>query len=93
MNEKFDRSKLPELLGKQEFHLDLTPDDHLPIRILTAYLCQCGARWGVGGVDDNIKEIYEVMNKDQEKRAEIIRQAIKHLENFLYTIPDLKVNS
>lgn len=70
------RLKGPEPLPS----VDATPDDDYPIRILEAFLHNTGLRWELTNCDERLHQIYDAMNEAQEKRAEILRQAITTLK-------------
>ena len=68
---------LPKLTQEPIIHVDATPDDDYPLRILKAYRENCNVRWSDtpdGG--DSSKWLFKQMNKDCEKRAEILDRAI-----------------
>lgn len=71
--------KLPKITKEAVLYIDATPDKEYPIRILEAYLENANAMWIVDGIEDNTKLIYDVMNKDQEKRIVILEKAISIL--------------
>lgn len=62
-------------------HVDATPDDEYPLRILRAYRENCNVRWQVDGNIDS--RVYDMMNKHCEQRAVILGRAIKVLEQHL----------
>lgn len=72
---------LPEVL-----FLDATPDEGYPLRILKAYRQQCDCRWSTTtDADGTVNPVLdpaalEQMNKDNDKRAEILDRAIALLE-------------
>ncbi|KKN91139.1 hypothetical protein LCGC14_0220040 [marine sediment metagenome] len=55
-------------------HVDATPDDEYPLRILRAYRENCNVRWEVSGDIDSLP--YDVMNEACEQRAKILDKAI-----------------
>ena len=73
--------ELPKLTKEPMLHVDLTPNEDLPLRILKAYREDCNCNWAEdtdGGEVKNPLLIY--MNKNNEERAEILDKAIKILE-------------
>ncbi len=62
-------------------HVDATPDDEYPLRILRAYRENCNVRWEVSGDIDS--RPYDVMNEACEQRARILDEAIVKLESGL----------
>lgn len=74
------RPRLPEVTKSPILHVDMTPDDDLPVRILKAYLQNCDTRWVVEGLGKSVTRVYDAMNEAQGKRAEILKRAITSLE-------------
>lgn len=60
--------------------VDATPDEDYPVRILEAYIKRTECKWMVHGCTDGLRQIYDAMNEAQDKRAEILREAIAHLK-------------
>jgi hypothetical protein len=60
-------------------HIDVTPNDGLPLRILQAYRVDCDMRWAktTDGVEDT--PLIRALNDLQEQRAEILDRAIAQL--------------
>ena len=56
--------------------IDLTPDAGLAVRILSAYADNCCIKWDVEGLNAEVTGVYDQMNADQDRRAEILRVAI-----------------
>ena len=71
--------KLPDLTKQPLLNVDLTPNNDLPLRILKAYRENCDVRWvtNTNGECDN--PLFDIMNKDCERRAIILDRAIKYL--------------
>lgn len=67
-------------------HVDSTPDNEYPLRILRAYRENCNVRWQADGKIDS--KIYDVMNEHCEQRAIILDRAIAILE----TMQDQKID-
>jgi environmental stress-induced protein Ves len=66
---------------KQEYmHVDSTPDDEYPIRILKMYRFACDTEFSVTGLGEEISEIYDIMNQAQRERAKLLDEAIGTLE-------------
>ena len=61
-------------------HVDMTPDEELPLRILQAYRDNCNTRWEVHGLPEDKSRIYDMMNDHCEQRAGILDRAIALLE-------------
>ncbi len=60
-------------------HVDSTPDDEYPLRILRAYRKNRNVHWEVeGGIDS---KIYDEINEHQKQRAKILDRAIVKLES------------
>jgi len=73
----------PPLTQEPILHVDLTPNDGLAIRILSAYRENCNCCWAE---DANGSEVVNpmlvLMNENNKERAEILDNAIsKLLEN------------
>ena len=73
-----DRTKLdlPSTTQQPIIHVDATPDEGLPLKILRAYRENCNVRWEVHGLDEERSRVYDLMNDDCERRAEILDKAI-----------------
>lgn len=69
-----------KLNRKQEIlFIDATPDEEYPLRILEAYRANCDTKW-VTDTDGNCSNpMFQQMNEDQNKRAELLNDAIKKL--------------
>ena len=63
-------------------HVDATPDEGYPLRILRAYRENCNCKWAssTDGNEEGLSPLCIVMNEACEKRAEILDRAIKKLE-------------
>lgn len=72
--------ELPPVTQQPILHVDMTPDEELPLRILQAYRDNCNTRWEVHGLDEDKSRIYDMMNDHCEQRAEILDRAIALLE-------------
>lgn len=73
-----------KIIGEPLLHVDATPDERYPIRILRAHLENTKQRWAsrTDGQEETNPLCVE-MNKMQDKRAEILLRAIKILEKAL----------
>jgi hypothetical protein len=71
--------KLPKLTNEPLIYVDATPDENYPLRILRTHRENCNAKWSAS--PSNI--LYDKMNEDQDKRAEILDRAIEVLEKNL----------
>ena len=74
-------------------HIDATPDNDYPMRILRSYRLDCDALYACGTSTDgrwDQNEFTEMMNNLQKQRAEILDKAIAILEAHLTpAAPDL----
>ena len=68
--------ELPPVTQQPIMHVDVTPDEGLPLRILEAYRENCNVRWEVHGLGEGENQLYDTMNADCERRAEILDRAI-----------------
>ena len=66
--------------GEPIIHVDATPDEDYPFRILQAYRENCNCRWASSTDGQAMNPLCIKMNDDCEKRAEILDRAIKKLE-------------
>ena len=74
--------KLPKITADPIIHIDATPDDEYPLRILRAYRLNCDVRW-----ESNTRHpLLDQMSADQGKRAKILDRAIALLESDLQVI-------
>jgi len=67
---------LPKISQQPIIHVDATPDEEYPLRILRAYRENCNCKW----VSDTENPVIEQMNKDCHQRAVILDAAITLLE-------------
>lgn len=67
---------LPEITQEAIIHIDGTPNEDYPLRILRAYRENCNCRWESPGEN----ELLKLMNLQCEKRAAILDRAISILE-------------
>jgi len=72
-------SELPPITQEPIIHVDMTPNNDLPARILRAYLENCNCKWEVSGLSESARLIYDKMNEAQEERKEILETAIRRL--------------
>ncbi len=73
---------LPPLNKEPLHYIDSTPDNKYPIRILQAHLENTKCRFVLTEPAEQSK-LYDMMNYQQNKRAEILQQAINILEESL----------
>ena len=69
-------SKLPPLTQEPIIHIDATPDDGYVLRILRAYLENTKCKWESNKPD----LILDSMNEDCDKRAALLKRAIRALK-------------
>jgi len=62
-------------------HIDATPNEGYPLRILEAYRENCNMRWLTGSDGKCEDPFYQLMNQYQEERAKILDSAIKILKS------------
>lgn len=73
------KTELPDITQEPIIHIDCTPNEEYPLRILRAYRQNCDCRWA----SDTENVLIKVMNEACEKRAIILDKAITILEkNF-----------
>lgn len=70
---------LPKTTQQPMLHVDGTPDDTYPLRILEAYLYDARTEWVVEGLSDEATTIYDIMNEHQRQRVIILEKAIAAL--------------
>jgi len=75
--------KLPTITKQEILYVDATPDCRYPLRILQAYRENCIMKWEVHGLSKKEKAVYDIMNKHQDERAEILDKAIAVLMGVL----------
>ena len=66
----------PNLTNEPLIWIDATPDEEYPLRILTTHRANCNSKW----IAEPSNIVYDKMNEDQDKRAEILDRAIEVLE-------------
>jgi hypothetical protein len=71
--------KLPPLTQEPIQHVDATPDEDYPLRILRAYRANCDCQWASTS-DGAMNALCEMMNRTCEERAAILDRAIARLE-------------
>ena len=73
--------KLPKLTHQPILHVDSTPDEEYPLRILRAYREGCNCLWSdtTQGTDTE-NPLLKLMNEHQKQRVEILDRAIAILE-------------
>ncbi len=69
---------LPKTTQEPIIHVDATPDEDYPLRILRAYRKNCNRKW----VADPPSALIDMMNEHCDKRAVILDKAIACLKKF-----------
>lgn len=72
---------LPKITQEPILHVDATPDEEYPLRILKAYreICDCEFSESTNRGGQIISPLIKAMNEHNEKRAEILDRAIAKL--------------
>ena len=72
---------LPKVTQEPIIHVDATPNEEYPLRILKAYRENCNCKFSetTNQGDQIISPLIKVMNEHNEKRAEILDRAIAKL--------------
>ena len=73
--------KLPKMTQEAIMHVDCTPDEEYPLRILRVYRENCNVKWS-STTEEGVKETNPLliqMNKDCDKRARVLDEAIEML--------------
>jgi len=73
-----DMRRMPDLTKQPLNHVDGTPNKDYPIRILKSFRenCNCHYTSSSDGSEDGLSEFMKEMNRNQEKRAKILDEAI-----------------
>jgi len=72
--------KLPELTQQPILHIDGTPNEDYPLRILRAYRQECDCKWAENTTNDEVTNpLLIMMNEHCAQRAEILDRAIEKL--------------
>ena len=71
--------ELPKVIQEPILFVECTPDNEYPLRILQSYRDNCNCKWK----DSLSNPIYDVMNKHQDERAEILDKAIVLLKKHM----------
>ena len=79
MSDKDLDSIFPPITQEPLLHVDATPNEGLALRILRAYRANCDCFYEVGGVTDNSKLLWDMVNEMQRKRAKLLDEAIAKL--------------
>jgi hypothetical protein len=70
-------------------HVDATPDENYPLRILQAYRRMCDGKWSASSVGvDETNPLIKALNDMQDKRAKILDKAITKLRGKSLSISD-----
>lgn len=82
MNES-EEFKLPDMTQEALRHVDATPDNMYPIRILQAHRENCNCKWSnsAGGIETD-NPLLKLMNEQNDERAKILDKAIEILQEF-----------
>ena len=74
------KSELPPINRQPIHHVDATPNDDYPLRILRTYRQGCDCRWSdtTNGTDTE-NPLLKMMNDHCEQRAKILDKAIEKL--------------
>ena len=67
---------LPDTTQQPIIHVDATPNEEYPLRILRTYRENCNCKW----VADPANGLVDIMNADCDKRAVLLDKAIAILE-------------
>ena len=70
---------LPDYTQQPILHVDLTPDDDLPLRILQAYRENCNCKWSTDTEGNCDNPLFALINQHCDERAEILDKAISKL--------------
>ena len=68
--------EFPEMTQQSIIHIDATPDDGYVLRILQAYRENCNSKWATSTNGECDNPIFDLMNKHQDQRAELLDKAI-----------------
>mgnify|MGYP001602384736 CR=1 FL=1 len=73
---------IPPVTREPILHVDATPGEDYPLRILRAYRANCDVRWArtARGEADPTDPLLAMMNRAQVARAAILDRAIATLE-------------
>ena len=74
-------SEIPPVTQEPILHIDATPDDDYPLRILRAYRENCNVKWIAATTPSSV---CEAMNEMNDQRAKILDRAITLLEKALF---------
>lgn len=79
--------KLPGCRVKFEeepiMHVDATPDPEYPVRILRAHREHQNYRWVVDSGSENLRELVAKMEAARRRRAQLLDEAIRILEQHM----------
>ena len=79
-NEEF---KLPDMTQEALRHVDATPDNMYPIRILQAHRENCNCKWSNSASEiETDNPLLKLMNEQNDERAKILDKAISILQEF-----------
>lgn len=82
--------EIKDTIDTRNHHVNATPDGWYAIRILLHYRNLCGMRWVDNSIDGKFPKgsFYDIMNRQQEKRAMELNKAIDILKRELRKIYD-----
>ena len=84
MKKQTENFELPNITQQPIEHVDGTPDNLYPLRILRTYRENCNCMWSESSSDGEVKyPLLKLMNDYQIKRAEILDRAITILEKYM----------
>ncbi len=77
------KSELPPINRQTILHIDGTPNEDYPLRILQAYRQNCNCKWS-GNTEGNepFIPLLKMMNEQNDKRAELLDKAIEILTKY-----------
>lgn len=76
-----EMGKLPDLTQQPVQHVDATPNEGYPLRILRAYRQHCDCNWAeTTDGQEATNPLLVMMNEQNRQRAEILDRAIQLLE-------------
>lgn len=61
-------------------HVDMTPDENLPIRIIEAYYQNCKVKFNLDNIDDDSKEVCKFLNESAEHGEKILEKVLEVLK-------------
>ena len=78
-----NKSKLPDMTQEALKHVNATPDNMYPIRILQAHRENCNCKWSNSASEiETDNPLLKLMNEQNDERAKILDKAISILQEF-----------